>query len=100
VSNSSRRHLSRSTASVEIVVVWTSTNTSGGTIVSARSNDGGRTFGATTVIAEGPGNRGWENMTVDRAGKVHVVWLDHRELAKSASMAHMAEHHVEPAGSK
>jgi hypothetical protein len=39
-------------------------------------------------------------MTVDRAGKVHVVWLDHRELAKSASMAHMAEHHVEPAGSK
>ena len=62
--------------------------------------DGGRTFGATTLVAEGPGNRGWENITVDRAGQVHVVWLDHRELAQSGSMAHMAEHHVEPADSK
>lgn len=92
--------LGRSSPSAEIVVVWTSTNTSGGTIVSARSNDGGRTFGATTVIAEGPGNRGWENMTIDRAGKMHVVWLDHRELAKSGSMTHTAEHHVQPAESK
>jgi hypothetical protein len=92
----------RTTAPPDIVVVWTSKNKLGGTIVSARSTDGGKTFGATTAIptGEGPGNRGWENITVDRAGRVHVVWLDHRELAKSASVTHMAEHHVEPADSK
>jgi len=85
----------------EIVVVWTSKGRGGGTIVSARSSDLGKTFGATTVIpgGEGPGNRGWENVTVDGEGHIHVVWLDHRELAASASMTHMAEHHVEPAAS-
>jgi hypothetical protein len=93
---------SRTDAPPAIIVVWTSKNHLGGTIVSARSTDGGRTFGATTAIpgGEGPGNRGWENITVDRAGRVHVVWLDHRELANSASMTHMAEHHAEPADSK
>lgn len=89
-------------ASPEIDVVWTSKNDLGGTIVTARSGDGGKTFGATTAIpgGEGAGNRGWENIAIDRAGHVHVVWLDHRELAKSASMSHMAEHHAEPADSK
>jgi len=92
----------RPTQLPEIVVVWTSKNDRGGTIVSARSGDGGRTFGPTAVIAggEGPGNRGWENIAIDSVGHVHAVWLDHRELAKSASMTHMAEHHVEPAESK
>jgi hypothetical protein len=86
----------------EVVVVWTSKSSSGGTIVSARSSDGGKTFGATTVIAgaDGPGNRGWENIALDRAGNVHVVWLDHRELAQSGSMNHTAEHHMAPADSK
>lgn len=86
----------------EMVVVWTSRNDRGGTIVSARSGDGGRTFGPTIAIAggEGPGNRGWENIAVDSGGRVHAVWLDHRELANSPSMTHMAEHHVEPADSK
>src|SRR5262249_8628178 len=48
----------------EITVVWTSKNDLGGTIVSARSGDGGQTFGPTMAIAggEGPGNRGWENI--------------------------------------
>src|SRR5262245_48792031 len=48
----------------ETVVVWTSKNDVGGTIVSARSGDGGQTFGPTTTIAggDGPGNRGWENI--------------------------------------
>jgi hypothetical protein len=91
---------SRSSAPPEIVVVWTSKGNAGGTIVSARSTDGGKSFGATTVVAEGSGNRGWENITVDSSGNVHVVWLDHRELAKSASMTHMAEHHAEAADSK
>jgi hypothetical protein len=68
--------------------------------VSARSVDGGKTFGSTTVVAEGAGNRGWENISIDGAGKVHVVWLDHRELAQSGSMNHTAEHHAAPAESK
>jgi hypothetical protein len=86
----------------EIDVVWTSKNDRGGTIVTARSVDGGKTFGATTAIpgGEGAGNRGWENIAIDQTGHVHVVWLDHRELATSASMTHMAEHHAEPADSK
>jgi hypothetical protein len=91
---------SRGTTAPEIVVVWTSKTDSGGTIVSARSVDGGRSFGATSVVAQGPGNRGWENITIDGAGKVHVVWLDHRELSESGSMNHPAEHHQAPAESK
>jgi hypothetical protein len=93
---------SKGDASPDIDVVWTSKNDLGGTIVTARSSDGGKTFGATTAIpgGEGAGNRGWENIAIDRGGHVHVVWLDHRELAKSASMNHMAEHHTEPADSK
>lgn len=83
-----------------IVVVWTTSGSAGGRIVFARSTDGGKSFGATIPVAEGPGNRGWENIAVDRAGNVHVVWLDHRELATSASMDHSAEHHVEPAAPK
>src|SRR5262249_36090512 len=83
----------------EIVVVSTSKNDLCGTIVSGRSGDGGQTVGATSAIAggEGSGNRGWEDVAVDSVGHVHAVWLDHRELAKSAPMTHMAEHHVEPA---
>ena len=59
----------------EILVVWTSKNDLGGTIVSARSGDGGQTFGPTTAIAggEGPGNRGWENIAVDGVGHVHAL---------------------------
>ncbi len=92
---------SRAGLAPEIIVVWTSKGSAGGTIVSARSSDLGKAFGATTVIpgGEGPGNRGWHNVTVDGAGHIHVVWLDHRELAASASMTHMAEHHAEPAAS-
>src|SRR5262245_11294311 len=63
-------------ASREIVAVWTSKADAGGTIVSARSVDSGKTFGPTALVAEGPGNRGWENIAVDAAGGVHVVWLD------------------------
>ena len=91
---------SRGTTRPEIVAVWTSKTDSGGTIVSARSIDAGKTFGPTSLVAEAPGNRGWENIAIDGAGKVHVVWLDHRELAQSGSMNHTAEHHAEPAESR
>src|SRR5262245_51743395 len=90
----------RLNASPEIVAVWTSKADAGGTIVSARSVDGGKTFGPTALVAEAPGNRGWENIAVDAAGGVHVVWLDHRELAQSGSMNHTEEHHTAPAESK
>jgi hypothetical protein len=94
--------LRRTGAATEIVVVWTSKGSAGGTIVSARSSDFGRTFGPTTVVPGGDaaGNRGWENVAVDSAGRVRVVWLDHRELAQSASMSEKAEHHTMPADSK
>ena len=65
-----------------IVVVWTAKRPEGGRLLTARSDDGGATFGATTVVpgADAAGGRGWESVTVDAAGKVYVMWLDHRGL--------------------
>ena len=65
-----------------IVVVWTAKRPEGGRLLTARSDDGGATFGATTVIpgADAAGDRGWESVTVDATGKVYVMWLDHRGL--------------------
>jgi hypothetical protein len=75
-----------------IVVVWTAKGTSGTRLMSARSDTGGRSFARATVVpgGDGPGNRGWEDIVVDRDGHVAVVWLDHRELAADgmASMHH------------
>ena len=94
--------LERSSGAPAVVVAWTSKRDANGAIVSARSDDGGKTFGPTAPIAggEAPGNRGWENLSVDSAGKVRVVWLDHRELAQSGAMAHTEGHHTAPAESK
>jgi hypothetical protein len=68
-----------------MAVVWTSKSAVGSTLVSARSDDGGRTFGASTLVPHGEaaGNRGWHSVTVDATGQVRVLWLDHRELAST-----------------
>jgi len=67
-----------------IVVIWTAKATAGTRIVTARSDDGGRTFGRARTLSgsDAPGNRGWESAAADADGNGVVVWLDHRELAQ------------------
>jgi hypothetical protein len=65
-----------------IVVVWTAKDPKGTRLVSARSNDGGRSFAAPVTVpgSESGGNRGWESITTTSDGDIGVIWLDHREV--------------------
>ena len=77
-----------------ITVTWNAKD--GGTqIKTARSTDGGRTFGPPTSIqsAGAAGDRGWQASTVDAAGQLHSVWLDHRGMAAAGEHdMHKTEH--------
>lgn len=81
-------------ATPDAVVVWTAKAAAATRILSARSTDGGRTFGATKAVpgSSGDGSRGWESVAVDSSGRVLVLWLDHRETGMAGAM-----HHQEPA---
>ncbi|HEY2905346.1 MAG TPA: sialidase family protein [Vicinamibacterales bacterium] len=78
-----------------VIVVWTTKGTSGTKLLQARSDDGGLTFGHSTVVpgADAAGNRGWESLTVGSGGAVDAVWLDHREMTGHES-------HMSPEQSK
>ncbi len=69
----------------DIAVVWTTKGAAGTRLLTARSTDGGRTFGAPSGIPGGDaaGNRGWESVTVDKTGRLFTMWLDHRETVKA-----------------
>ena len=73
-----------------IVVVWTAKGGSGTRLLSSESADGGRTFSRAAVVpgSDAKGNRGWESTATDAQGRVVAAWLDHRELAEQAPMAH------------
>ncbi len=83
----------RPNAAPVMTVVWTSKGSRGTTILYARSDDGGRSFGKTALVpgGEAAGNRGWENATTDAQGNTRVVWLDHREMVAAAG-ADMSGH--------
>jgi hypothetical protein len=68
-----------------VVVVWTSAGAVGTRLVSARSNDGARTFSRPTVVAgsDAPGNRGWQSIATEHDGSVVAMWLDHRDTARA-----------------
>lgn len=85
-------------ASPEVVVVWTAKATTGTRLLTARSADGGRTFGASAIVggSDAPGNRGWHSTATDRNGRTFVLWLDHRNLAGAAST--MTHNHGAGAG--
>jgi hypothetical protein len=86
----------RGSGSPAIVVVWTAKAAAGTALLSARSGDGGRSFGPSTPVpgSEAAGNRGWESIAVDHAtGRVYVVWLDHRDTAAQADGAHAMHQH-------
>jgi len=76
-----------------LTVVWTTKGPRGTLLKHARSTDGGRSFSRAAVVpgSEAPGNRGWQAVAVDQSGTIHVVWLDHRELAENADVA--TSHH-------
>jgi hypothetical protein len=65
-----------------LVVMWTAKSSSGTRLVSARSTDGGQSFGPASVVpgSDASGNRGWESMAVSPNGDPVTVWLDHREV--------------------
>jgi hypothetical protein len=53
----------------------------------ARSLDGGLTFIPARALqaAGATGDRGWHAMALDARGVAHVMWLDHRGLARPAA---------------
>lgn len=77
----------------ELVVVWTSKGPAGTRLLTARSKDGAKTFGPSTVVpgSDAAGNRGWESLAVGPKGRVFALWLDHRETA-AAPMPAMHQH--------
>ena len=79
-----------------VTVMWTAKAPAGTRVVTARSSDGGRSFGPAASVpgSDADGNRGWESMAVSPAGDVLGVWLDHREVpARTTSGAAMSAPH-------
>src|SRR5262245_13258300 len=78
-----------------VIVMWTAKDAGGTRLLVARSDNGGGTFGRAAVVpgADGPGNRGWEAITVDRDRHPVGIWLDHREMARDGSGSTHHEHH-------
>ena len=76
-----------------VIVVWTSKGDAGTRLATARSTDGGKTFGVASVVpgSDAPGNRGWESIAADGRGRVVALWLDHREMARGSREG--AHHH-------
>jgi hypothetical protein len=80
-----------------ITVLWNAKD-SGTQIKSARSSDGGRTFGPPISFqaAGTPADRGWQALTTDASGVAHAIWLDHRGMATGkeagAASGHKGEH--------
>ena len=72
----------RGSTNPAIVVLWTAKSASGTRLVSARSTDGGKSFGQAESVpgSDASGNRGWESAAVTPNGDVVAVWLDHREV--------------------
>ncbi len=73
------------TASGEILtVLWTAPGTSrwgSGPLMALRSLDGGKAWKSTSSPADDGGTdwHGYSDMTVDRAGRAHAIWLDARD---------------------
>ncbi|MCC6988025.1 MAG: exo-alpha-sialidase [Acidobacteria bacterium] len=75
----------RAGAAPDVVGAWNAKD-QGTEIKIARSADGGATFSPPVSLqaAGAAGDRGWHSLTLDDDGVAHVLWLDHRGLAKPA----------------
>ena len=80
-------------------VIWTTRGKDGTKLVSARSDDDGRSFApaATLPGSDAPGNRGWQNAVATAGGRVYAFWLDHRAMADHSMAAGHHEHGEDPA---
>ena len=91
--------LRRANAVATIVVVWTTKTATSTRLLSARSEDGGKSFQRAVPVpgTDAPGNRGWESVVADRDGSILAAWLDHRDTAPKAGappMDHSQQQHV------
>ena len=81
-----------------IIVTWTTRTDAGTRLLTARSDDGGKSFAAAQPVpgTDAPGNRGWESIATTADGSVVATWLDHRALSKgtATSMTHAEHQHV------
>jgi hypothetical protein len=86
---------------LSIVVLWTARGEGGTALVTARSTDGGRTFGPTTALpgVTAAGNRGWESLVAGRNDHLFALWLDHREAAQGRTAHTHHQHGSAPAAS-
>jgi hypothetical protein len=84
----------RGSTNPAIVVLWTAKSASGTRLVSARSSDGGKSFGQAESVpgSDASGNRGWESAAVTPNGDVVAVWLDHREVPARTTGATTGAH--------
>ena len=71
-----------------VAVTWNAKD-NGTQIKTARSTDGGKTFGPAISLQPGltPGDRGWQAAAADANGKLHVIWLDHRGMVAAGDHA-------------
>ena len=81
-------------ADPSLVVMWTAKAASGTKLVSARSIDGGQSFGPAASVpgSDASGNRGWESLAIGAKGQPVAVWLDHREMAPRPASSARGEH--------
>ena len=81
--------LSLPKGTVPIVSVTWNAKDNGTEVKTARSTNGGRTFGpAISLQARGAaGDRGWQAAAADANGNLHVMWLDHRGMAAATDHA-------------
>jgi hypothetical protein len=77
-----------------IVVVWTSKAPAGTRLLSARSDDAGRSFTSPVPVAgsEASGNRGWQSIATTPDGNIVALWLDHRDSASSRAQSGSGNH--------
>lgn len=78
----------------EVVLFWLARREGASVLLTARSTDGGRTFGEADLVSgtDTVGNRGWQALGVSDAGRVNAVWLDHRRMAAATGGA-AHQHH-------
>ncbi len=83
----------RASGPPRVTIVWAAKGRQGTKLVSAQSEDGGRSYQDSRTLADtdAPGNRGWHHAVADASGRVFAVWLDHRALARDETMP--AAHH-------
>jgi len=77
-----------------VSVIWTAKGAKGTLLLTARSDDLGRTFSESTLVTgtDAAGNRGWEAIGADASGRFHAVWLDHRRMAAATAASAPGAH--------